>query len=462
MGCVNGNQSDTNNEAKVVTVIDNQVHARRQSLMDEVFKHIGPPTLPAKQTLTECRQQLVVRVIQGINLPSSNSSFLVIAKACGKKYQTSSRRSKNPVWNDNFILSDTNLLSKAKDIMFDLYEGTFACHALQSQIDNNKLCNMSVNNFSFCLCLETQWTSNTHIGHFAIHFAKNLNECETPAVWYPIADKQGNRLGNAEIQVQIQANERIDVVEARNYTNILQFTVKTAHLQNSDWSNFNSKKMGDPYVTVEIGKHIFKTKSVKKSQNPIWNESFYLFMDMERQMNNKLTISIMENDFNDSINYNDSISTGYLPVYQIGSGSGMQEFNATLSMTGDAVITSLNMDEKNGGDDDEKDEKKDNQFTTVDVSAKLIPRRDIERNFYHYLLHSFDHNTDGKLDEMEIRLMLLYLDVSESFTDFMLKFDEDQDGYLSQDEAIKMLTDVSFQESNDSGKVCVFFNLCSN
>ncbi|RDX72852.1 C2 and GRAM domain-containing protein, partial [Mucuna pruriens] len=56
--------------------------------------------------------------------------------------------------------------------------------------------------------------------------------------------------------------------------------------------------LSDPYVRLQLGKHRFRTKVIKKSLNPKWNEEFSFKVD---DLNEELVISVMDEDkfFND-------------------------------------------------------------------------------------------------------------------------------------------------------------------
>ncbi|CAJ1962757.1 unnamed protein product [Sphenostylis stenocarpa] len=56
--------------------------------------------------------------------------------------------------------------------------------------------------------------------------------------------------------------------------------------------------LSDPYVRLQLGKHRFRTKVIKKSLNPKWNEEFSFRVD---DLNEELVISVMDEDkfFND-------------------------------------------------------------------------------------------------------------------------------------------------------------------
>lgn len=56
--------------------------------------------------------------------------------------------------------------------------------------------------------------------------------------------------------------------------------------------------LSDPYVKLQLGKHRFKTKVVKKSLNPNWGEEFSFKVD---DLNEELVICVLDEDkyFND-------------------------------------------------------------------------------------------------------------------------------------------------------------------
>ena len=60
----------------------------------------------------------------------------------------------------------------------------------------------------------------------------------------------------------------------------------------------DSKGSSDPYVRLQLGKQKFKTKVMKKSLNPQWDEEFSFRVD---DLNEELVVSVMDEDkyFND-------------------------------------------------------------------------------------------------------------------------------------------------------------------
>ncbi|KAI4296073.1 hypothetical protein L6164_036062 [Bauhinia variegata] len=60
----------------------------------------------------------------------------------------------------------------------------------------------------------------------------------------------------------------------------------------------DSNGLGDPYVRLQLGKQRFKTKVIKKSLNPQWDEEFSFRVD---DLNEELVVSVMDEDryFND-------------------------------------------------------------------------------------------------------------------------------------------------------------------
>ena len=73
------------------------------------------------------KQEITIRVIQARNLPSTDvlgkTDAFVVCNVAGKNYQTSIvKRTNNPIWNDDVVLSGTNLFSKIRDLSFDVYD----------------------------------------------------------------------------------------------------------------------------------------------------------------------------------------------------------------------------------------------------------------------------------------------------------------------------------------------------
>lgn len=76
----------------------------------------------------------------------------------------------------------------------------------------------------------------------------------------------------------------------------MKLVVRVIEAQNLPPTDPNG--LSDPYVRLQLGKQRYKTKVIKKSLNPRWDEEFSFRVD---DLNEELVVSVMDEDkfFND-------------------------------------------------------------------------------------------------------------------------------------------------------------------
>jgi len=319
-----------------------------------------------------------------------------------KKYRTVTRnKDKNPVWNATFQDTEVNLFKKVHEIAFEVF-------------DKDTL------------------SKDDFIGKYVITIDDKISSMQTIPQWYPLVNEKNEKQG--EIQFQLQFVVDIAELSVRNFTHVLEFTVKEGKkLRNMEWLHKD-----DPYVRLEWGNQVWKTKTVSHSDDPKWNETMYVFVDEARHREYRLRLSVL----NENFRKNDNIGTGYIHAKEIFDKG---KYNDSVKLT--QIV--FNLDKKLGGLETNAEEKV-KECGEIIVEATLHTRAEIEKDFYKSLLEKFDVNGDGYLNKDEVKRMFFYLKMDNddvSSDDFFVKFDKNGDDKLDANEIEKILSDEQFQDS---------------
>lgn len=406
-----GGKTDNKDPATAITTVDS-------ASVDEKKDDSGVGGLGRVKSLSQTAQEIVVRIVQGKNLPETDlfggSDPFIKVTMDNKVYTTKVvRKSTSPVCNEDIVVSGMDLFRKVHDIKFDVFDWDWP-------------------------------TKNDYIGGFNIHFDDDLVESETPPFWYDVRNKKNEKAG--EVQVQIQCRRNANELELRNYTHVLQFTINRGHeLNGMEWLGRKS----DPYCKVEWGLQAFRTQAVTNSTNPVWNETLFLFIDEHTQKDYFLTLSVLDSDLHES----DHIGTGYIKASDFFEKKNNDLHDAMIYLQ-DKVITTDNSIRDTPVSPVVPMGSSSNVAGCgqISISSKLIPRRKIEREFFEHLLEHFDCDNNKKLDKREVRRILLYLNIPDDVDSFMQRYDADANEELGKDEILKMLEDYRFQDSEDSSK----------
>jgi len=355
------------------------------------------------------QNEIKIHVIQARKLiakdASGTSDPYCVVHILDQKYKTGIRyRDRNPVWNETFQITAENLFKDVKEISFLVYD--------KDKLGKDEL-----------------------IGSYKVTFDQINTSTQFPPQWYDLKDKHDKDAG--QIQVQFQFIEDIGELSVRNFTHILQFTIQEGKgLKNLAWIG-----KSDPYVSIEWGCQQWKTKSVKGTDNPKWNETLYVFVDEKRYADNILRCSILNSEHS----HKHHIATGYIhakSVFQDSNNNQPAKYNDPVKLTKKL----FNLDKKLA-DVSKDDLKEDDNCGEILVEAILYSRKSIEEGFYTWLIKKYDINGDGYLEKDEVKAMFAMLKMDAS-DDFFNKFDKNGDGKLDPKEVVSMLGDAQFQDSD--------------
>lgn len=260
--------------------------------------------------------------------------------------------------------------------------------------------------------------------------------------WHAIRKKQKI---SGDLQMQIECTHNTNAIVSREYTHILQFTVQDIEMVPNDqqalWLNDKSYE-----CNVEWGDRSFVTslEPLNNEKKVRWNQSFYVFVDCDKQKQYELKISIIGNTFP----ANSHFGSAYIAAKQIFDTKDGEAYNACVDLfKGQAKFDKdLSMVSSNNSE-------VLSICGKLNIAAKLISRQNIEGNFYQKLCDKYDFNKDSQLTGNEISQILSTLKININVEEFMLRFDSDFDGILSEKDLLEMLTDYQFQDSDDSNRV---------
>ncbi|KAI8579592.1 hypothetical protein K450DRAFT_241742 [Umbelopsis ramanniana AG] len=222
----------------------------------------------------------------------------------------------------------------------------------------------------------------------------------------------------------------------------------------------------DPFVLVTFGRSTFRTKAIRHSLNPTWNEKLFFHIN-ENDINYKLKFSIYDKDKVSGNDYvagqeisiidiiNKSIESGKLSLQSTKPGSeprqqdgGDEHIHLTLGrastetsakniesdMDLHTIDLKLNNEEKWEG----------RHQPTLTFRAKYVPYEQVRRLFWLTLTKTYDSDNNGRMSRMEVQTMLESLGstISDSTLEsFWAYFHKTEDQELEFDELIDRLED---------------------
>ncbi|THG96606.1 hypothetical protein EW026_g5254 [Hermanssonia centrifuga] len=195
----------------------------------------------------------------------------------------------------------------------------------------------------------------------------------------------------------------------------------------------------DPFVVISFGKKVFRTRVIRHSLNPNWDEKM-LFHVRRYESNFKVQLTVLDWD---KLSSNDHVGdasfsvtelvlnapqkeekTGLYPKDHDGTQDSMQEFNLSLQTAKEMPWESKHK-------------------PVLTVRAKYQPYDALRQRFWRQYLKQYDAGDNGTVERLELTSMLDSLGstlsrqtVDSFFTRFGRRPDE---GYLTIDEAIQCL-----------------------
>ncbi|KAF7793754.1 hypothetical protein EIP86_004873 [Pleurotus ostreatoroseus] len=194
----------------------------------------------------------------------------------------------------------------------------------------------------------------------------------------------------------------------------------------------------DPFVVISFGKKVFRTRVIRHSLNPNWDEKL-LFHVRRYETNFKVQLTVLDWD---KLSSNDHVgdasilvgelvgnapqkdeTTGLYPEDNDGTQDSMQEFQLPLQTAKEMPWESKHK-------------------PVLKVRAKYQPYDALRQRFWRQYLKQYDTDDSGTFNRLEISLMLDSLGSTLSrltVDSFFTRFDKDVAGVLSTDEVIQCL-----------------------
>ncbi|KAJ2958749.1 hypothetical protein NQZ79_g5719 [Umbelopsis isabellina] len=220
----------------------------------------------------------------------------------------------------------------------------------------------------------------------------------------------------------------------------------------------------DPFVVVTFGRSTFRTKALRHTLNPTWNEKLYFHVN-DDDVNYKLKFSVYDKDKvsgNDYVAGNEvsildiidkSLESGKLalkPASTVGTGNKCNNDEDHIRLTlGNSSAGSTAKDIESDMEMHTIDLKLANQVKwegrhqpTLTFRAKYVPYEEIRKMFWLTLTKTYDADSNGRMSHMEVQTMLESLGstISDSTIDeFWSHFNKTEDQELEFEELIDRL-----------------------
>lgn len=193
----------------------------------------------------------------------------------------------------------------------------------------------------------------------------------------------------------------------------------------------------DPFVVISFGKKVFRTRVIRHSRNPVWDEKL-LFHVRRYETNFNVHLSILDWD---KLSANDHIGDASFGVGELIEGNkGCQPDERGLySGTGEGEMREFKLKLETG-----KGEAWEVKHTpTISLRAKYQPYAALRQRFWRQYLAQYDTDDTMTLSQLELTSMLDSLGSTlthPTINSFFTRFGKSpKDGELTFDEAIQCL-----------------------
>ena len=172
------------------------------------------------------------------------------------------------------------------------------------------------------------------------------------------------------------------------------------------WRNMTNTSFDmDPFTIVSFGQKIFRTRVMRHTLNPVWNEK--LIFHVRRHETNFQT-KFMIYDW-DKISSNDFVGGASIDVAALieaapkpDPNSGLYDPNAASAQSMHEFVLSLSAPDKI----DESKSKTGKQAAQLVIEAKFTPYEALRQRFWRQLALQYDTNDSGTLSHLELITML--------------------------------------------------------
>jgi len=186
----------------------------------------------------------------------------------------------------------------------------------------------------------------------------------------------------------------------------------------------------DPYVIISFGKNTFRTRFIRHSLNPVWNETLYLHLK-EEQENYQLKFSIYDyniskNDLLGSVTLNPKSLVEECRKYNNYEGSvdDLKDLEA-LDPVPLEVVKPIEFTKEYPGHN--------NYESTLKIKIKFTPYKDLRRNFWYALAKTYDSDSNLSINHIELQAMLDSIGSTVSDETIKLMFANVNKNYLEDE-----------------------------
>lgn len=215
----------------------------------------------------------------------------------------------------------------------------------------------------------------------------------------------------------------------------------------------NSMRTGfdmDPFTIVAFGQKIFRTRVLRHTLNPVWDEKLLFHV---RQHEGKYMVKMSIYDW-DKISANDHVGSCEIPVATLMEAAPKPEAETGLySGKDDGLYQLQTFDLSLNRAERDKDVKYGESSPKLTISAKFTPYAALRQRFWRQLCQQFDTNDSNALSILELTSMLDFLGSTltpETITSFFVRYGKSAEtDEITIDEAIIALENETRKSSKD-------------
>ncbi|KDE04672.1 hypothetical protein MVLG_04896 [Microbotryum lychnidis-dioicae p1A1 Lamole] len=197
----------------------------------------------------------------------------------------------------------------------------------------------------------------------------------------------------------------------------------------------------DPFVVCSFGRKVFRTRVIRHSLNPVWDERLAFNV---RQTEVHWTIAFSVYDW-DKMSSNDHVGDVAVPLENLLGSTIQPDENGLFPARSDGRLANDDFREhtlKIEGSKDHGERDSNTGHPTLQIRAKFTPYAALRQQFWRLYLKNFDSNDSNAYSHLEITSMLDSLGstlTKDTIASFFTRFDVDLDGELSTDQVVLCL-----------------------
>ncbi|KAH6889598.1 phosphatidylserine decarboxylase-domain-containing protein [Coprinopsis sp. MPI-PUGE-AT-0042] len=197
----------------------------------------------------------------------------------------------------------------------------------------------------------------------------------------------------------------------------------------------------DPFVVISFGKKVFRTRVIRHSRNPVWDEKL-LFHVRRYEIGFKVHFSILDWD---KLSSNDHIGDASFDVKELLDSAPQPDASTGLygkeaEESGEMKDMKMKLSAEKGGVSVKWDAKYSPELS---IRAKFQPYAALRQKFWRTYLNQYDTDDTATLSRLELTSMLDSLGSTltpETIASFWTRFNKDEErDELSMEEAIMCL-----------------------